>query len=259
MYLSSEADKLEYQEIPSGQSVEVTFDVAELYNLSKGGNFDIQSIGDMQVNKNGKLQTVSFASNKINANVDGAAAAKAFGQVAKRSTIHDDCNVSQTSALQTAHTNTHDIAVAAAEAARSGPANKLDEYFESSSFSVRNTVASAFDKMAKLYSTNSGKPDIYCSDVGNDCQGGVVAYTQPQSNYIVFCSAWFQYPTLNKSCRQVDQAHIAVHESTHLSLVKGTSDYNTYGYEKSIALPANKNINHADTYAYFAHDTLSGC
>lgn len=259
MYLSPDADQLEYQELSAGQSVEVTFDVAELYNLSNGGNFDIQSIGNMRVNKNGKLENVAFASNKINANVDGAAAAKAFSQVAKRSTIHDDCNSSQTRALQTAHTNTHDLAVAAADAARNGPASKMNEYFESASSSTRNTVATAFDKMAKLYSTNTGKPDIYCSDIGNNCQGGVVAYTQPQSNYIVFCPAWFQYPTLNRGCHEVDQAHISVHESTHLSLVKGTSDYGTYGYENSVALPARQNLNHADTYAYFAHDTLSGC
>ncbi|KAK2601778.1 hypothetical protein QQS21_004662 [Conoideocrella luteorostrata] len=265
VYIGPHADESAFQEIPAGKSVEVTFDIAEIFDLSTGGKYNIYSSGNIRYAEGGdidKLRSVSFESNKLHANVDGtlaAAALSSFHQNMKRATINSDCTGSRRQALETARQNTYNIAVKAAEAARSGPAKKMTEYFESASQNTRSIVAGTFSKMAQLYSSQSGKPDIYCRDIGNYCSGGVVAYTLPPQNNIVYCSAWFSYPALNSACRQVDQAHISVHESTHLSLTKGTDDYGTYGYENSIALPASQNINHADTYAYFAHDTLSGC
>lgn len=264
--MGPQAEESNFQIIPAGESVEVTFDIAEIYNLSNGGSFDVQSNGQLSYAKSGditKLGYISFESNKLNTHVDGAAAAasySSFHQMMKRETIRSDCTGAKLTAVQTASKNIRDIATKAAEGARSGPAKKMTEYFESASQQTRNVVAGAFDKMAKLYSTSGGKPDVYCTDRASNCQGGVVAYTLPSQNYIVYCPTWFSsYQPLDRTCRKVDQAHIAVHESTHLSLVKGTSDYNTYGYANSINLPASQNLNHADTYAYFAHDTLSGC
>lgn len=265
MYVAPDADESAFQEIPAGQSVEVTFDVAEMFDLSNGGEYDISSAGQLRYAQGGDIKSlgsIAFESNKVSAHVDGGPASQArsdFHTSMKRATIRSDCTGSKRTALETARKNTHDIAVKAAAAARSGAARKMTEYFESASQSTRDIVAGTFDKMAQLYASTTGKPDIYCSDIDNYCQGGVVAYTLPPQNNIVFCSAWFQYPALTPACRQVDQAHIAVHESTHLSLTKGTDDYGTYGYDASVALPARQNINHADTYAYFAHDTLSGC
>ncbi|KAJ3498895.1 hypothetical protein NLG97_g756 [Lecanicillium saksenae] len=264
----AQPDESAFLEIPSGSSIEVEFDVAEGFDLSTGGNFDVQSAGVIRYAQGGdisNLASVSYSSNTVATNIDGDAAAQIFTtfkdtQVAKRATISGDCTGSQRQAVETARQNTLNIAKKAAAAARNGPANKMVEYFESAGQSARNTVATAFDKMVNAYqSSSSGRPDLHCRDAQGYCTGGVVAYTLPPQNLIVYCSAWFNYPALNSACRQVDQAHIAVHESTHLSMVKGTDDYGTYGYQNSINLPASKNLNHADTYAYFAHDTLSGC
>lgn len=266
VYLAPEtAGESAFQEIAAGESVEVTFDVAEVFDLSNGGDFDIQSAGNLQYAQGGDIKNLGsllYESNKINAKVDGATAAQSlsiFQALTKRATVSNDCSGSRRTAVETAVQNTHDIAVKAAEAARNGPDNKMVEYFESAGQSTRDTVATAFDKMANAYASSGGKPDLHCSDVQNYCRSGAVAYALPPSNTIVFCDAWFDYPTLNEACRQVDQAHISVHEATHLSMVKGTEDYNTYGYQNSVDLSARYNLNHADTYAYFAHDTLSGC
>ncbi|KAJ6784381.1 hypothetical protein PWT90_05061 [Aphanocladium album] len=261
-------DEASFLEIAPESSIEVEFDVAEGFDLSNGGDFAIQSAGIIQYAKGGdiaNLGSVQYSTNTLDKSVDGQAAAQAFNsfkdaQLAKRATISGDCTGSQRQAVETARQNTLNIAKKAAAAARNGPANKMTEYFESASQSARNTVATAFDKMANAYqSSSSGRPDLHCRDAQGYCTGGTVAYTLPPQNLIVFCSSWFNYPALNSACRQVDQAHIAVHEATHLSMVKGTDDYGTYGYQNSINLPASKNLNHADTYAYFAHDTLSGC
>lgn len=264
LYLAPEVEESQFQEIAAGESVEVTFDVAEVFDLSNGGDYDIQSSGNLRYAQGGdisQLSSLSYESNKISASVDGAAAAQSlssFQSLQKRVTVNGDCTGAQRTAVETSVKNTHDIAVKAAEAARNGPANKMIEYFESAGQSARNTVATAFEKMARAYASSGGLPDLHCRDVQNYCQGAV-AYALPPQNLIVFCSSWFNYPTLTPGCRKVDQAHIAVHEATHLSMTKGTDDYGTYGYENSIALPASRNLNHADTYAYFAHDTLSGC
>jgi deuterolysin len=265
LYLGPQTDESAFQEIGAGESIEVTFDVAEVFDLSNGGDFDIQSVGSLQYAQGGdikKLGSLSYESNKISTKVDGAAAAQAlsiFQSLVKRATISSDCTGSRRTAVETAVKNTHDIAVDAAEQARTGPDSKMIEYFESADATTRSTVATAFDKMASAYATSGGKPDLHCRDVAGYC-GRAVAYALPSSNTIVFCDPWFNnYQALNPACRAVDQAHISVHEATHLSMVKGTDDYGTYGYENSVALSARYNINHADTYAYFAHDTLSGC
>ena len=39
---------------------------------------------------------------------------------------------------------------------------------------------------------------------------------------------------------------------THLTQVKGTSDYGGYGYNFVRSLSAAQNLNHADTYTLFA-------
>ncbi len=239
--------------------------MAEVFDLSNGGDYNIQSSGSLRYAQGGdisKLSSLPYESNKISASVDGAVAAQSlssFQALQKRVTVSSDCTGAKRTAVEAAVKNTHDIAVKAAAAARNGPANKMVEYFESAGQSARNTVATTFERMANAYASSGGRPDLHCQDVQNFCSSGAVAYTLPPQNLIVFCSSWFNYPTLTPACRQVDQAHIAVHEATHLSITKGTDDYGTYGYENSVALPANKNLNHADTYAYFAHDTLSGC
>lgn len=257
----------DFQDIAAGEAVEVTFDVAEVFDMSMGGNFDIQSIGSIQYARAGNtsdIASLQYASNSIKADVNGFEAASVMHSFMdmhrrKRATIKN-CSGSQLNAVKASVRNTKTIATGAAKAARDGPAKKMEEYFKRADSNTRSVVAGAFDKMVNLYgSDSSGQPTIHCTDVHNYCSQAT-AYCTPGSAEIVFCPKWFQnYGEIEKKCRFVDQAHIAVHEATHLRQVKGTDDYGTYGYDQSRALSADKNLNHADTYAYFAHDNYAGC
>jgi deuterolysin len=77
---------------------------------------------------------------------------------------------------------------------------------------------------------------------------------------MAYCDLYFQQlPATTTSCHGQDQAQTNVHEMTHLSQIKGTSDYGGYGYNFLQSLSADQNINHADTYALFANAIELGC
>ena len=61
---------------------------------------------------------------------------------------------------------------------------------------------------------------------------------------------------LSRTCHAQDQATTTLHEMTHLSQIKGTSDYGVYGYNAVRSLTAAQNLNHADTYTLFANGKL---
>lgn len=260
-----------FQEISPGEHIEVTFNVAQVFDMSKGGIFSIQSKGRLQYTRGtgagadlSDISTVNYISNMLRVHVDGMQALevrKAWFAQHHRRWNTKNCQGSQLSAIQASVNHTLEMAIGAAKAAKDGPASKMEEYFKKSDSKTRDVVSGAFEKMAKLYSTDSGLPGLNCRDIRNYCSSsGVVAYCDASSADIVFCSKWFKnFEEINRKCRFVDQAHIGLHEATHLAQVKRTSDYKTYGYENSRKLSAEQNLNHADTYAYFAHDILAGC
>ncbi|KAL7787870.1 Deuterolysin metalloprotease family domain-containing protein [Trichoderma ceciliae] len=254
-----------FQSIPAGGSIEVTFDIAEAHDLSVGGKYDIQSAGAFSFAQDGSTElagSVPFETNKIEVDIDGeAASARHLAFHAKRTRVQSDCTGSKLSATQAALRNCASVAKLAQDAAASGPAAKVTEYFKSSSSSVRSTVSGVFSRIAsECGSTNGGSSTYYCSDVLDGCQSGVLAYTQPQLSLMVYCNLFFTaLPALSRSCHAQDQSNTVLHEGTHLTQVKGTEDYNGYGYNFVRSLSAAQNLNHADTYALFANAIYAGC
>ncbi|GFP54800.1 hypothetical protein ACSS6W_002679 [Trichoderma asperelloides] len=254
-----------FQSIPAGESIEVTFDIAEAHDLSLGGKYDVQSAGAFSFAKDGSTElvgSVPFETNKIEVDIDGEAASArrvAFHQ--KRTRVQSDCSGSKLSAIQTAIRNCASVAQLAQQAAASGSASKLTEYFKSSSSSVRSTVSGVFSRVAsECGSTSGGSSSLYCSDVLGGCSSGVLAYTLPSSSLMAYCSLYFSaLPSLSRTCHAQDQANTVIHESTHLSQVKGTQDYGGYGYNFIQSLSASQNLNHADTYALYANAIYVGC
>jgi deuterolysin len=77
---------------------------------------------------------------------------------------------------------------------------------------------------------------------------------------MVNCPLFFSGLTaLSRQCHAQDQATTVLHEMTHLTQVKGTSDYGGYGYNFVRSLSASQNLNHADTYTLFAQALYAGC
>jgi deuterolysin len=217
----------------------------------------------------------SFSSNVLHAHVDGQAAAKVrrdwHAEIEKRSAVQSDCTGTRRTAIINALSNCRSLATTAATAASSGPAARLTEFFKSSTATTRSTVQGVFNRIAtECGSSTSGNARIHCTDIYPACTGGTVAYAVPAQNYQVYCPLWFNnYAATSSACRGDSQSGVLLHEMTHrkppsLSItflntydetvrqVRGTSDYSCYGYNCLRGLTASQNINHADTYMYFA-------
>jgi deuterolysin len=137
----------------------------------------------------------------------------------------------------------------------------VQEYFKSSSSSTRTKVANVFAKIvSECGNTTSGFSRYHCADVYDSCGSGVLAYTLPSSSLMVNCPLYFSgLSALSKTCHAQDQATTTLHEMTHLSEIKGTTDFGVYGYKAIRGLSAAQNLNHADTYTLYANALFAGC
>ncbi|KAF2444733.1 hypothetical protein P171DRAFT_463384 [Karstenula rhodostoma CBS 690.94] len=235
-----------FQVIAPGQTVETSFDVAELHDLSSGGAFSTGA--------------VEYSSNTVTANIDGAEAEKVRRDFVKRSAVQADCTGSKRTSTVNALANCATLARAASSAAASNTA-KVQEYFKSTTSSTISTLQSVFNSVAtECGSSTSGVSKTYCTDVyGNGCASNVLAYTLPSGSYIVNCPLYFSaLPALTKTCHAQDQATTTLHEVTHLSQIKGTRDLG-YGYAAATRLSTSSALANADSYALFANAIYAGC
>ncbi|KAJ3479699.1 hypothetical protein NLG97_g8254 [Lecanicillium saksenae] len=252
------------QHIPAGQSIEVNIDVAHAHDLSTGGKFSVNAAGSLSVvGNNGVAGSVSYTSNTIEVSVDGkeaAAARHAFTKTKKRSIVQSDCSGQRLQVTKTALSNCKKLAQAAGQAASSGSADRMEEYFKASDSRTRQEVAGVFSRVAKeCGSTTSGVAEYYCTDVGNDCGGNTLAYTSPSESYMVYCDLYFDdLPAVTSQCHEQDQATTNIHEDTHLNQIQGTDDLG-YGYDEIRGLSASQELNNADTFALFANAVYSDC
>ncbi|KAI8251444.1 Neutral protease 2-like protein [Colletotrichum sp. SAR 10_77] len=215
-----------FQVIGAGESVEVEFDAAELHDLSTAGEIDIVSSGAFSYAEADSTElagTIPFSSNSIHTAVNGEEAAAVRARfLAKRTVVQSDCTGTRRTAT-------------------------------SSTTATRNTVATVFSRIAsECGSTTSGVSRQYCTDVYPACSNGVIAYTLPSQSYMVNCPLFFTMTAASSTCHAQDQQSTILHEMTHLTQIRGTSDYGGYGYNFVRSLSASQNLNHADTYTLFA-------
>lgn len=208
------------------------------------------------------IGSVPFVSNAVETFVNGTEASAvrlAFHQ--GRTELQSDCTGDKLQVTKKALQNCASLAKKAQTIAMNGTSAKMEEYFKSSSNSTRSVVAGVLGRVAsECGSTNSGASKYYCSDFYNACQDGVLAYTLPSQSFMAYCDLYFkELPPLTTSCHAQDQATTNLHESTHLTQIKGTEDYGGYGYDFVRSLTAEQNLNHADTYALFANAVNLGC
>ncbi|CAG9984404.1 unnamed protein product [Clonostachys byssicola] len=250
--------------LPANGALESTFDVATYHDLSAGGEFQVDASGFIQYAEGStEIAGVIPYESTFTIKVDGPEAKgklsvfqdepQVFGRAkVNRNTCKGDKLTKAKNALSLCNKN----AKAAAKAARSGPERRMKEYFKSATSATRKTVAGVFDAIAKECSTNnSGRISFSCANT-NFCKSnpGVVAYASGMNT--VFCPAWYSQP-VNGACHQGDRASVILHEFSHS--LKGTQDFNAYGYAALRRLPASKNIKHADSYTYFSNAVEVNC
>jgi len=105
--------------IKAQESVNVDFDIAELHDLSSGGDFTIVAQGLIPYakdNSNEISETISFSSNILNINVDGTQAARVRAEIdrAMRTTVNTTCTGTDLTVANSALENCAKLASAAA-------------------------------------------------------------------------------------------------------------------------------------------------
>ncbi|KXJ86457.1 neutral protease 2-like protein [Microdochium bolleyi] len=256
-------DEDAFRTIAAGTSIEVTFDIAELHDLAAGGSFDIVSAGVLptaEADSTTITGAIAFASNPTIASVDGVqASAVREAHINKRFAVQSDCTGTRLTTINNAISVCRTLASAAQSAANSDNARMVD-FFKSSSSSTKSTVSQVFSRIASACGSTSSGQRTYCSDVYGACSGGVIAYTLPSQSYMAYCPYFFNsMPLRGSGCYSQAQGNTVVHEATHLTQIKGTSDYGGYGYNFVKGLTAAQNLNHADTYTLFAQSIAAGC
>ena len=176
-YLTTDLTEDAFTTLAAGEAIEQTVNLASVADLSTGGDYDVFAAGAIALATPGTTtlsgESVTYDSNLLTIQVDGAAAAKvekAVKPLDKR-TLEESCSSSaNNAALQKALRQAVTLANNAATAATSGSASKFNEYFKTTSSSVRSTVAARFRGIAKQAgSTTGGGTFYYCTDVYGDC------------------------------------------------------------------------------------------
>ncbi|KAI1434759.1 neutral protease 2-like protein [Xylaria sp. CBS 124048] len=248
-------DEEAFQTIPAGQNIVVSFDAAQLHDISTSGEYDFVAKGMLSYAAIGSTDitgAIPYSSNTLTAKVDGPEAAKARVEfLNKRTYVQSDCSGSAGTVTRNALSNCRSLASAASSAARTNT-DKLVEYFRSTS--AASQVSQIFSRIAsECGSTSSGASDTYCTDVLGACSSSVLAYTLPSADIIAYCPLFYSdLPSLTDTCHAQDQATTILHETTHLTSVGSTEDW-AYGYDASIRLSSSEAVNNADSYALFAN------
>lgn len=243
--------------LSAGQSIEFEFDVAKTYYLGAGGKHSIHAEGRLPYAKEGSnviAGSFTYHSNTIDATIDGSKAASAL---IKRAEIVK-CKGDEKAALENAVANCKKLAKAAQDAAESGSAARMEEYFMSSSQSTRATVADVYSKVQDQCDSTDSGTTASCVDRSNHCEeSGAIAYTH-DGDSMYYCDPFWEMSAKPAECHQKSQATTFLHETTHLSAVKDTDDL-AYGYSGLRKLSATKALQNADTYALFANAVNLDC
>lgn len=151
---------------------------------------------------------------------------------------------------------------AAALAADSkNPLYKL--FFKNEDKKSRSKVTSMFQMVAdECAAKGGGRTGITCGD-GGICgrgQGGITVEATTQGLHVNLCSGFFRGndPAQSRGCANLDSAGVMLHEMTH-ALGKTTDQRGAYGLAAVKRLTSQQNLEHADTYAIFAHFARLGC
>jgi peptidyl-Lys metalloendopeptidase len=169
---------------------------------------------------------------------------------------YNQCTTSQQSDLDSAHTEAINIARISSDdmdgASVPTSASRYTEWFGAADTTRHNTIKTHYNNLYSALDTQQIIFDCNCSAV--DDPSSTYAYVYPDKPYTIYlCGAFW-----NASLTGTDsKAGTLVHETSHFTVVAGTSDY-AYGQSDARNLattnPDNA-INNADSHEYFAENT----
>jgi peptidyl-Lys metalloendopeptidase len=253
-YKRPEVTGKDYISLKAGESLTNTVNLAEYYDLSESGEYEVSyavaafNLYDEKGNAF-KFRDV-LTSEKINISVEGRAKPIQPTPTPPPSgnTSFNSCTASQQTSLITARNNAMNYA-ANAESYLLGnnQGSRYTTWFGVYSSTRYNKVTNNFTAISNAM--DSAQVTFDCG-----CKKRYYAYVYPTQPYTIYlCSVFWTAPDTGTDSK----AGTLIHEMSHFNVVAGTDDY-VYGQSgaKSLAISNPDNAaDNADNHEYFAENT----
>ena len=297
----SRLQKYDFWEIAPGTSIKEVWDITETWDILDGGDYFVSMSGllpniDNIGMKDGDrfinfAKPVVFRSNTLTINIEDTPRIQGL-QNMERKTRHekekqDACNSDQRDVLKKVYSNCHKLAKEAAEAARTGPADRVIEHFQVADNFTRAAVSSVFDLVSMECGEAGRTVRNHCSKEDTLCDAKTEIYINPDSGDITFCEAFWAHPPMPKDCERrmitpngdswvtpkfgipwwditwegnsnVFQMTMLIHVLTQMSSNARAQGF-AYTYKTMKHLSYMDNLYNAETYALFAGAVKLNC
>jgi peptidyl-Lys metalloendopeptidase len=247
----------DYISLKAGENIAATVNLAEFYDLSQSGQYEISyavaSFNLFDEKGNAFKYRDVLTSEKVSARIEGRAAKPGTPTPTPPPTGNisfNRCTTDRASLLTDAHNNAITYSSNASSYFQSGTqSSRYNTWFGEYTLTRYNTVKSHFASILDAFKT---KPVTY--DCG--CKKNYYAYVYPNQPYVIYvCNVFWQAPLTGTDSK----AGTLIHEMSHFTVVAGTDDF-VYGQSgaKSLAISNPENaIMNADNHEYFAENNPS--
>lgn len=253
----------DYVEIKPGESLSAEVDLTAVYDMRKGGNFNVR------YNREGR-EVIKTAQDAARAGVRGALdfdrqadsinvfadiAVDALDEVSKAqvgvlaaTNSFISCSTTRKTQIATARTSATSYASNSKNYLTAGTqGSRYTWWFGTYNSSRYSTVRTHFNN---IYSALSSQPFTF--DCG--CTDSAYAYVYPNQPYKIYlCNAFWSAPNTGTDSR----AGTIVHETSHFTVMGGTDDW-AYGQSAAHSLAGSnpaRAVDNADSHEYFSENT----
>lgn len=264
----------DYARIPAGESLSVTFDLSAVYDMRQPGNYTVRYaasgidvvredfvhgrtvLGVLDALESDTVaMTLTGRDLRGEQELEAATASPVAGGNKALTPAYLNCTNSHISSIGNALTNAQNYAtesynflVALPEASRLANV-RYTTWFGAYSISRYSTVQTHYNSIKNAFASQTFQLDCDCAS--DNSLYAFVYVNQPY--HVHLCGAFFAAPATGTDSK----AGTLVHETSHFTVVAGTSDY-AYGQTACKRLASkspNKAINNADSHEYFAENT----
>ena len=246
----------DYISLRAGQSISFTVNLAEYYDLSQSGQYEVSyAVASRQLfdeKGNAAKSRDTLISEKVSIHVEGRAAKGRPTQPPPPppgGNSFNACTVDQQTLIAQARTQATTYATESKNYlhGHSSGTQRYVEWFGAFTTSRYNTVTTHFDKISEAF--NSAGITFDCK-----CKQPYYAYVYPNQPYNIYlCKVFWQAPLSGTDSK----AGTLIHEMSHFDVVAGTDDvvYGQAGARELADTDPNAAITNADSHEYFAENT----
>jgi deuterolysin len=209
----------------AGASLSISLDASHAHDLDAGSTYSISSTGRIPFALHGSntlVGSVGFSSNDLALTLGPDALVRRSPDVLRDLRDHrptanfaSDCPADRLRMAQEANTLCASIANLAAQSAATDDA-RFQHFFATLDGGSRRTVIARLHAVAaECAQFGKGSTRTDCKDYTGDCTPNTLAYTFPDTGFVVDCSLYFDLPPVESACHMQDRATTTIHEYTH--------------------------------------------